>query len=61
MAHPTESTPEDLNSEKDAETYDVVIVGAGAAGVGVAIAVQHTGIENYLLVCLLYTSPSPRD
>ena len=30
--------------------YDVVIVGAGAAGIGVGIAVQHAGIENYLLV-----------
>ena len=30
--------------------YDVIIVGAGAAGVGVAISIQHTGIENYLLV-----------
>ena len=35
---------------KEQEPYDVVIVGAGAAGIGVGIAVQHAGIENYLLV-----------
>ena len=35
---------------KELEPYDVVIVGAGAAGIGVGIAVQHAGIENYLLV-----------
>ena len=28
----------------------VVIVGAGAAGVGSAIAMQHAGVENFLLV-----------
>ena len=32
------------------ESYDVIVVGAGAAGVGVAIAIQHTGIKNFLLV-----------
>ena len=32
------------------EPYDVIIIGAGAAGLGVAIAVMHTGIENYLIV-----------
>ena len=32
------------------EPYDVIIVGAGAAGVGAAIAVLHTGVENFLLV-----------
>ena len=32
------------------EHYDVVIVGAGAAGIGVAIALQHSGVENYLIV-----------
>ena len=35
---------------QEEEPYDVVIVGAGAAGIGVGIAVQHAGIENYLLV-----------
>ena len=30
--------------------YDVIIVGGGAAGVGVAIALTHAGVENFLLV-----------
>ena len=30
--------------------YDVIIVGAGAAGVGVAIALTHVGVDNYLIV-----------
>tara|TARA_B100000941_G_scaffold145122_1_gene103056 strand:- start:1203 stop:2375 length:1173 start_codon:yes stop_codon:yes gene_type:complete len=30
--------------------YDVIIVGAGAAGVGVAIALTHVGVNNYLIV-----------
>ncbi len=30
--------------------YDVVIVGAGAAGVGVAVALGHAGIENLVLL-----------
>ena len=30
--------------------YDVVIVGGGAAGVGVAIALKHAGIENFIMV-----------
>ena len=28
-------------------TYDVIIVGAGAAGIGVAVALKHAGIENF--------------
>ena len=39
-----------IDSEVNPGPYDVIIIGAGAAGVGVAIALQHTGIENYLLV-----------
>lgn len=34
----------------DSDVYDVVIVGAGASGIGVAIAIQHAGIENYVVV-----------
>ena len=30
--------------------YDVVVVGAGAAGVGVAITLQHAGIENFVVL-----------
>ncbi len=29
--------------------YDVVVVGAGAAGVGVAVALRHAGIENFVV------------
>ena len=32
------------------EIYDVIIVGAGAAGVGVAITLQHVGIEKFVIV-----------
>ncbi len=34
--------------------YDVVVVGAGAAGVGVAVALRYAGIENYV-VCERHT------
>ena len=30
--------------------YDVVVVGGGAAGVGVAVALQHAGIDNFLVL-----------
>ncbi len=29
--------------------YDVVVVGAGAAGVGVSVALKHAGIENFII------------
>ena len=32
------------------EVHDVIIVGAGAAGIGVAISMVHSGVENFLLV-----------
>ena len=38
------------SSKKGDGTYDVIVVGAGAAGVGVAISLQHVGIENFLIV-----------
>ncbi|MAY05407.1 MAG: hypothetical protein CMB25_07425, partial [Euryarchaeota archaeon] len=44
------ASQEDANSAGDFEHYDVVIVGAGAAGIGVAIALLHSGVENYLIV-----------
>lgn len=28
-------------------SYDVLVVGAGAAGIGVAVALQHAGVENF--------------
>ncbi|MEM6470512.1 MAG: NAD(P)/FAD-dependent oxidoreductase [Planctomycetota bacterium] len=32
------------------KTYDVVVIGGGAAGVGVSVALQHAGIENFVLL-----------
>ena len=64
-----ESIPVDNDSNN--LPYDAVVIGAGAAGIGVGITLQHVGIERFLIVdrdsvgssfaCLLYTSPSPRD
>ncbi len=39
-----------MNSKNTLDTYDVVVVGAGAAGVGVAIALQSAGIENFVVL-----------
>lgn len=30
--------------------YDAIVVGAGAAGVGIGIALTHAGVENFLVV-----------
>ena len=35
--------------ESSENVYDVVVVGAGAAGVGVAVALRHAGIENFVV------------
>ncbi len=32
------------------KAYDVVVIGAGAAGVGVSVALRHAGIENSVLL-----------
>ena len=32
------------------EEYDVIIVGGGAAGIGVGIALAHAGVLNFLIV-----------
>ena len=37
-------------ARNEEETYDVIVIGAGAAGVGVAITLMHAGIENFLVV-----------
>ncbi|MEM1111906.1 MAG: NAD(P)/FAD-dependent oxidoreductase [Pseudomonadota bacterium] len=36
-------------SEDSQFSFDVVIVGGGAAGVGVAVALKHAGIENFAI------------
>lgn len=32
------------------DTLDVVVVGGGAAGIGVAVALKHAGVENFVIV-----------
>ena len=38
-----------IDTESREIMYDVVVVGAGAAGVGVAVALKHAGIENFVV------------
>ncbi len=39
-----------MKTATNVTTYDVVVVGGGAAGVGVAIALRHAGIENFVVL-----------
>ena len=32
------------------DVHDVVVVGGGAAGIGAAVALQHAGIENFVVL-----------
>ncbi len=43
-----------IETEGGEVVHDVVVVGAGAAGVGVAVALRHAGIENFV-VCERHT------
>lgn len=39
-----------MTNTADAEPYDAIVIGAGAAGVGVAIALKDAGLENFLVL-----------
>jgi len=39
-----------IGTATNENVYDVMIVGAGAAGVGVAVALKHAGIENFAVL-----------
>ena len=43
-----------IGTENSETVYEVAVVGAGAAGVGVAVALKHAGIENFV-VCERHT------
>ena len=39
-----------VDDESDNPPYDAVVIGAGAAGIGVGITLQHVGIERFLII-----------
>ncbi len=43
---------------KNSPTYDVVVVGAGAAGIGMAIVLKDSGIENFVVLDRLFVGAS---
>ena len=45
-----DASEEQTSLDGDSGTYDVIVIGAGAAGVGVSIALIHAGVENFLVV-----------
>lgn len=36
--------------QESARLYDVLVIGAGAAGIGVGIALLHAGIESFFIL-----------
>ena len=38
-----------ISTESSEIVYDVAVVGAGAAGVGAAVALKHAGVENFVV------------
>ena len=50
VAKPSENENSNGATTDSKEVYNVIIVGAGAAGIGVAISVAHSGVENFLIV-----------
>ena len=32
------------------DVFDVIIIGAGAAGIGAGIALDHSGVDNYIII-----------
>ena len=39
-----------MTSPQEPKVFDVVVVGAGAAGVGVSVALQDAGVENFIVL-----------
>ena len=61
-----------MSEEYVTHEYDVVVIGAGGAGLRAAIEAARSGAKTAIItksllgkahtvICLLYTSPSPRD
>ena len=44
------SKAEDVTLIDLSKEFDVIVVGAGAAGIGVGITLENVGIENFLIV-----------
>ena len=40
----------DEKPEENFESHEVIVIGAGAAGIGAAIALAHAGVEDFLLI-----------
>ena len=49
MAESNLTTEESISVGDDSDNlpYDAVVIGAGAAGIGVGITLQHVGIERF--------------
>ena len=39
-----------MSSSTETNVYDVIAVGAGAAGIGASVALKDAGIDNFLVL-----------
>ena len=50
-----------LKKEGDGAMLRISVEGGGCSGFQYKFDVEHAQAEDDLVICLLYTSPSPRD
>ena len=50
MANESTEVIEEIIPLDPSQEYDTIVVGAGAAGIGVAIALMHAGVEKFFVV-----------
>ena len=50
MGYQSEVRQVSESPDNASDVFDVIIIGAGAAGIGAGIALDHSGVDNYIII-----------